>query len=97
MSVAIPNVCRVNFLRNGDVMVINCSQCEFRPVACCDCLVTVLSDKETMDMQGVNGTNHALGAQELRALGVLASAGLVPALRYRPAQLSDLVGAIVAL
>ena len=50
-----------------------------------------------MDRQDVVGANHALGAQELRALGVLASAGLVPALRYRPAQLSDLVGAIVAL
>jgi hypothetical protein len=79
-------------------MVINCSQCEFRPVACGNCLVTVLAeDKETMDTQDVTGVNHALGAQELRALGVLATAGLVPPLRYRPAQLSNLVGAIVAL
>ena len=79
-------------------MVINCSQCELHPVACCDCLVTVVSEeKETMARQDVNGADHALGAQELRALGVLATAGLVPALRYRPAQLSDLAHAIVAL
>ena len=89
---------RVHFLRNGDVMVINCAQCEFRPVACGDCLVTVLAGKkETMDTKHVTGANHALGAQELRALGVLATAGLVPPLRYRPAQLSDLADAIVAL
>ena len=79
-------------------MVINCSQCESGPVACCDCLVTVFTEeKETMDRQDVYGANHALGAQELRALAVLATAGLVPPLRYRPAQLSDLARAIVAL
>ena len=35
--------------------------------------------------------------QELRALNVLAAAGMVPALRYRPAPISKLAGAIVAL
>jgi hypothetical protein len=40
---------------------------------------------------------HALGAQELRALSVLVTAGMVPPLRYKPAQVSELERAIVAL
>jgi len=91
-------------------MVIDCAQCQFRTVACGDCLVTILSkndgkrtisnatEKGNRDIDTVAGTGrHALGAQELRALGVLARAGLVAPLRYRPAQLSELIGAIVAL
>ena len=91
-------------------MVIDCAQCEFRVVACGDCLVTVLvnyDEKKTIQNiikkgnQGIDvaaGTGRqALGAQELRALGVLAAAGLVSPLRYRPAQVNELAGAIVAL
>ena len=50
-----------------------------------------------MDIQDVTEANRALGVHELRALSVLATAGLVPPLRYRPPQLSELTGAIVAL
>ena len=91
-------------------MVIDCTQCEFRMVACGDCLVTILSkndEKQTIsnviekgnrDIDTVAGTGRrAPGAQELRALGILAKAGLVPPLRYRPAQVSALESAIVAL
>ena len=91
-------------------MVIDCTQCEFRMVACGDCLVTILSrndekrtisngtEKGNQDIGTVAGTGrHALGAQELRALGVLARAGLVAPLRYRPTQVSELDPAIVAL
>ncbi|MGD0937256.1 MAG: hypothetical protein ABR922_22140, partial [Streptosporangiaceae bacterium] len=38
---------------------------------------------------------HALGAVELRALGTLAAAGLIPPLRFRPAEMPARV--IVAL
>jgi hypothetical protein len=91
-------------------MVIDCAQCEFRPLACGDCLVTVLPENESsnhsrkgreMDIQDVAAETrpgrHPLGARELRALNVLATAGMVPALRYRPAPISKLAGAIVAL
>ena len=71
-----------------------------------DCVVTVLTKKETpegpgrgreMDIQDVTGADHALGVQELRALNVLATAGLVPPLRYRPTPVGELADAIVAL
>jgi hypothetical protein len=106
MSVAIPNVGRVNFLRNGDMMVIDCSQCEFDLVACDYCLVTMVTGNDEREnsrkstrkgSQDDNPERHALAAQELRALNVLATAGLVPPLRYRPAPVGELADAIVAL
>ena len=91
-------------------MVIDCAQCQFRVVACGECLVTALvknDEKRTIrnvinkgnsDPAAAAGTGrNALGAQQLRALGVLAAAGLVPPLRYRSAQVSALEAAIVAL
>ena len=60
-------------------MVIDCGRCAVRGAGCRDCVVTVLSP--------VNVTGHApqapgyLDEAELRALGVLAAAGLVPPLR----------------
>lgn len=91
-------------------MVIDCAQCEFRLVACGDCLVTELLNYDEMktlqnaiekgnqDIDVAAGTGRrGLGAPELRALGVLAAAGLVSPLRYRPAQVNELADAIVAL
>jgi hypothetical protein len=91
-------------------MVIDCSQCQLRSVACDDCLVSGLVDnghrrisrkgreKGNMDIgPGVGEGRRALGAQELRALNVLATAGLVAPLRYRPAPVGERAGAIVAL
>lgn len=91
-------------------MVVDCAQCQFRSVACGDCLVTVLLDNGSpnnsrigrgMDTRDVGDETrpdrHALGAQELRALNVLATAGLVAPLRYRPTPVGELAAAIVAL
>jgi len=87
-------------------MVIDCSQCEFQLVACDYCLVTVVTENDRRENsrrgtrkgnQGDNQERHALAAQELRALNVLATAGLVPPLRYRPAPVGELTDAIVAL
>ena len=105
-------------------MLIDCAQCEFRAVACGDCLVTALVEsgagpaRERKSEYGRNkgvsngGTRrkrgdiaagprrvaaavdrsgspeglpsrHAFGALELRGLSALATAGLVPPLRYR--------------
>ena len=87
-------------------MVIDCSQCEFHPVACGDCLVTVLLENDPqqnsrkgreMGNQDISPDRQAIGVQELRALNVLATAGLVPPLRYRPTPVGKLTSAIVAL
>ncbi len=108
-------------------MLIDCGQCEFRKVACGDCLVTVLLENGSRGVHGGSGQKRqkdvsnskggpvqannasgrrraagsgaaagdppdgaarreAFGALELRALGTLAAAGLVPPLRYRPAR-----------
>jgi hypothetical protein len=53
-------------------MGIDCRRCDTRGVACQDCVVTVLAPRES--------ARH-LGAEELRALRVLADAGMVPPLR----------------
>ena len=107
-------------------MLIDCAQCEFRAVACGDCLVTALVESgaspagERKSESGRNkdvsngGTRrkrgdiaagprrvagaadragrpgglpsrHAFGALELRGLSALATAGLIPPLRYRSA------------
>jgi hypothetical protein len=53
-------------------MGIDCTRCDTRGVACQDCVVTVLVPR---------GSERFLGAEELRALRVLADAGMVPPLR----------------
>jgi hypothetical protein len=87
-------------------MVIDCSRCAYRATACADCVVPVITEKETfkgprrgreLDIKDVTGADHALGAQELRALNVLARAGLVAPLRYRPTPVGEQADAIVAL
>lgn len=72
-------------------MVIDCGRCELRELACGDCLVTVLAEPGSDGRQGRedsrqsrSAASFALGAQELRALGALAAAGMVPPLRFRP-------------
>jgi hypothetical protein len=52
-------------------MMIDCGRCDMRGVACQDCVVTVLAPR--------NAVGH-LATEELRALSVLADAGLVPPL-----------------
>ncbi len=54
-------------------MTIECDRCWVRGLACGNCAATVIIGGET-----------DLGPAELRALRVLASAGLIPPLRYVP-------------
>ena len=56
-------------------MTIDCGRCEMRGIGCRDCAVAVIESR--------NVTGY-LGDAELRALRVLADAGLVPPLRLTP-------------
>jgi hypothetical protein len=56
-------------------MLIDCDRCEMRDVACPDCVVTALL--------GPPGQQAEIGAEEQRALRVLADARLVSPLRLR--------------
>jgi hypothetical protein len=56
-----------------DAMIIDCTRCDSRGLACANCAVTALAEPEA-----------DLGPAELRALAVLANAGLIPPLRYTP-------------
>lgn len=51
-------------------MGISCDRCDTRDRACQDCVVTVLAPR---------GSARHLEAEELRALRVLADAGMIPA------------------
>jgi hypothetical protein len=53
-------------------MTIDCGRCEMRGIGCRDCAIAVI---ETRNVTGY------LPEAELRALGVLADAGLVPPVR----------------
>ncbi len=57
-------------------MLIDCDRCVMRDIACPDCVVTALL--------GTGGEDAELGADERRALRVLADARLVAPLRLRP-------------
>jgi hypothetical protein len=59
-------------------MIIDCDGCAVRGDACGDCVVAVLL-----------GAPPEIGADEERALGVLAEAGLVPPLRLVPGPAPD--------
>ena len=50
----------------------SCGRCDTRDAVCQDCVVTVLTPR---------GSAPYLGAEELRALHVLADAGMIPPLR----------------
>jgi hypothetical protein len=60
------------------LMIIDCDGCAVRGDACGDCVVAVLL-----------GAPPEIGADEQRALGVLADAGLVPPLRLVPGPAAD--------
>jgi hypothetical protein len=63
----------------GDVMKIDCGRCVMRGAGCRDCVVSVLNlPNVTRYPSQVPGY---LDEAEVRALGVLANAGLVPPLR----------------
>ncbi|WP_300605571.1 hypothetical protein [Trebonia sp.] len=54
-------------------MIIDCGRCEARGPACGNCAVAVIVAQQP-----------ELGPAELRALAVLANAGMIPPLRYAP-------------
>jgi hypothetical protein len=60
-------------------MTIDCGRCEMRGIGCRDCAVAVIESR--------NVTGY-LGEAEVRALRVLADAGLVPPLRLTPTSAS---------
>jgi len=57
-------------------MLIDCSRCEMRDIACADCVVTALLPAADQPAE--------IGVAEHRALRVLADARLVSPLRLRP-------------
>ncbi len=72
-------------------MMIDCGRCEMRGTGCPDCVVTFL---EPRTANGFCPDNPAyLGEPEVKALRVLADAGLVPPLRLTPADSRLLPGA----
>lgn len=56
-------------------MIIDCDQCAIRGVGCSDCVISVLLDAPP---------KVEFDEPELRAIGALADAGLVPHLRLIP-------------
>jgi hypothetical protein len=54
-------------------MTIDCNQCQVRGIACGNCVVPL-----------IEGDPSDLGPAEIRALAVLANAGMIPPLRYAP-------------
>jgi hypothetical protein len=55
-------------------MIIDCDRCQTRGLACGNCAKTFLEGEACTD----------LGPAEIRALTVLANAGMIPPLRYAP-------------
>jgi len=60
-------------------MEIDCGRCEMRGTGCRDCVVTELVPRTPA---GVPAAPGYLGEAEVKALGVLADAGLVAPLRF---------------
>lgn len=56
-------------------MLADCDRCALRDIACPECVITVIEDGPAR-----------LSPEEVRALRVLADAGLVPPLRFSPTQ-----------
>jgi hypothetical protein len=55
-------------------VVIDCDRCAARGIGCANCAATVILGEERQD----------LDPAEIRALAVLANAGMIPPLRYAP-------------
>ncbi|RRQ27583.1 hypothetical protein DK926_11720 [Rhodococcus sp. Eu-32] len=67
-------------------MIVDCSDCKVRDIACADCVVTVLlgapgwPSGERVDVRS-RTSKIDIDQEELGAMGVLADVGLVPRLR----------------
>ena len=72
-------------------MKIDCGRCEMRGTGCQDCVITAL---ESRNAAGFSAQSPGcLGEAEVKALGVLAAAGMVPPLRFSPPGSTVLPGA----
>jgi hypothetical protein len=60
-------------------MEIDCGRCKMRGTGCQDCVVTVLEPRNVASFSAE--APGYLGEAEVKALGVLAAAGMVPPLR----------------
>ncbi len=60
-------------------MEIDCDRCQMRGAGCQDCVVTVLESRNVASFSAT--APGYLGEAEVKALAVLAAAGLVPPLR----------------
>jgi len=60
-------------------MEIDCGRCQMRGAGCQDCVVTVLEPRNVASFSAA--APGYLGEAEVKALAVLAAAGLVPPLR----------------
>ena len=60
-------------------MIINCQTCVMRDIACGECVVSVL-----LDIKPTNGKNAEFTKNDEAAINLLATAGLVPPLRFKP-------------
>jgi hypothetical protein len=68
-------------------MTIECDRCQVRGIACGNCAVTAIMSEGPVESEGPGegaAARPELGAAEVRALTVLANAGLIPPLRYAP-------------
>jgi hypothetical protein len=72
-------------------MKIDCGRCEMRGPGCHDCVITALEPRNAVG-SSAPGPGY-LGEAEVKALGVLAAAGMVPPLRYSLAGSTVLPGA----
>jgi hypothetical protein len=61
-------------------MTIDCGRCEMRGPGCQDCVITVLGPRNAAGLS--SAAPAYLGEAEVKALGVLAAAGMVPPLRF---------------
>jgi hypothetical protein len=62
-------------------MTIDCGRCEMRGAGCQDCVITVLGPRNAAGLSSAAAPAY-LGEAEVKALGVLAAAGMVPPLRF---------------
>lgn len=62
-------------------MTIDCGRCEMRGTGCQDCVITVLGPPNAAGRSSAAAPAY-LGEAEVKALGVLAAAGMVPPLRF---------------
>jgi hypothetical protein len=62
-------------------MKIDCGRCEMRGTGCDDCVITVLGPRNASGVPAA--ASGYLGEEEVKALGVLAAAGMVPRCGFR--------------